>query len=633
MKRLFKSAIALVLCICVIFSGSVIAFAADIAAPTNVTVSSVGASGAKISWNGVDGVKGYVVYRSDRADGGWEDLDKTTSTNYTDSKASAGKTYYYAVRAYKVQKGIFNIDKIDTDKNRDYSAYAVSERIITDPAQVKGVMTKGEVGASKLTLAWDTAEGAKGYQIYMLDSKTNEYKKIATTSKKTYTVKGLTERTTYKFKVRAYHKLNGITYGAFSNEYTVNTALADVTNFKLSKSGTTTYTLSWDADPKVAGFQLSYYDKGDADWKVVTFDGNATTTETSYTVSGLTNGGYARYRIRTFIEEGGKKTYGNWSDELVGGTLPKAPTGLKLAANTDNGVAITWDYYEGAAGYEVYCRDETGNWGSVGITTNNHFNHSNLTEKKTYEYKVRAYVGNVSDKLYGHFGETKSIEYIPLEVPEEPYPDDWQETGVIGYLYDPVEKCFYTADDTWQRNFGYSEIYDNAASLIVIIIETCRIKFEYANKDWMFQLWKGQYGWVLYGAEIGIYNKEKNRPVEHYTCATDEDMIQMQMTLWEKQTVMGKETWVRSFGRPYERQWWHTGFVWGNMIGRNKDLKMEARLTMRDYAMLDAVVPAFREKGFDEVTGTWKDVLTKGKNDSFYVNGLDIYFYWTEIFD
>ena len=111
MKRLFKSAIALVLCICVIFSGSVIAFAADIAAPTNVTVSSVGASGAKISWNGVDGVKGYVVYRSDRADGGWEDLDKTTSTNYTDSKASAGKTYYYAVRAYKVQKGIFNIDK------------------------------------------------------------------------------------------------------------------------------------------------------------------------------------------------------------------------------------------------------------------------------------------------------------------------------------------------------------------------------------------------------------------------------------------------------------------------------------------------------------------------------------------
>ncbi len=633
MKRVFKSTIALVLCLCVIFSGSVIAFAADIAAPTNVKIESVSASGAKISWKGVSDVKGYVVYRSEKPDGDWEDLGKTTDTSYTDSKASSGKAYYYAVRAYKLQKGIFNIDKIDTDRNRDYSDYAVSEKIITYPAQVKGIKTT-KVGASSVTLAWDTAGGAKGYQIFMLDNATNEYKKIATTSKKTYTVRDLSERTSYKFKIRAYHKLNGVTYGSYSGEFSVTTSLADVTNFRLSKSGTTTYTITWDANNKVAGFQLSRYDKGDADWKVVKFGNSTTTTETSYTVSGLTDGGYAKYRIRTYITEGEKTTYGNWSEELVGGTLPGAPTGLRLAANTDNGVSITWDYHEGAAGYEVYCRDETGNWGSVGTTENNHFNHSNLTEKKTYEYKIRAYVGNVSDKLYGNFGETVKIFYEPLEDYEEPYPDDWQQTGLVGYLYDPVEKCFYTADDTWQRNFGYSEIYDNAASLIVIIIETCRIKFEYANKDWMFQLWKGQYGWVLYGAEIGIYNKEKNRPIEHYTCATDEDMLQMQMTLWERQTVMGVETWVRSFGRPYERQWWHTGFVWGNMIGRNKDLKMEARLTMRDYAMLDAVVKAFREKGFDEVTGSWKDILnTKGKNDSFYVNGLDIYFYWTELFD
>ncbi len=633
MKRVFNSTIALILCICVIFSGTVISLAADIATPANISVS-LGDSGVNVNWTGVSDVKGYVVYRSTKPDGDWEDLDKTTSTSYTDSKASAGTAYYYAVRAYKLQKNWLNMDKIDTDKNRDYSDYVVSEKIITNPAQVKGLMTTA-IGATELTLSWNSAGGAKGYQVFMLDNATNQYKKLTTTSKTTYTVRGLTDRTTYKFKVRAYHKLNGVTYGQFSSEFSVTTALPDVTNFKLSKSATTSYTISWDANSKVTGFQLVRYDNGDAEWKIVKINGKDTTTDTSYTVSGLPeSGGYEKYKIRTYIVNAQNKTvYGNWSPVLVGGTIPKAPTGLKLAANTDNGVSITWDYFDGAAGYEVYCREETGNWGSVGTTTNNHFNHSNLNEKKTYEYKIRAYVGNDYNKLYGNFGETVKIFYEPLEVPEEPYPDDWQETGVIGYLYDPVEKCFYTADDTWQRNFGYSEIYDNAASLVVIIIETCRIKFEYDKRDWMFQLWKGQYGWVLYGAEIGIYTKDQNKPVDHYNCATDEDMLQMEMVLWEKQTVLGKETWVRSFGRPYERQWWHTGFVWGNMIGRNKDLKMEARITMRDYAMLDAVVKAFREKGFDEVTGSWKDILTKGKNDSFYVNGLDVYFYWTEIFD
>ena len=637
MKRVFNSIIALILCFCMLSTGVVTASAADEvtapAAPTGLTVSAIADNGATLTWNAVSDVKGYVVYRSTSSDGGWEDLGKTTKTTYTDSKATAGVAYYYAVRAYKLQKGWLNVDKIDNDKNRVYSDYVVTERIITDPSQVKGLMTT-YVGATSITLAWNSISGAKGYQVYMLDNATNQYKKIATTSKKTYTVRNLTDRTTYKFKVRAYHKVNGITYGTFSGEFSVTTSLPDVTNFRLSKSGTESYALAWDANSKVAGFQLAQYDSGDAEWKVVKFGTSNTTTNTTYEVTGLKNGGHARYRIRTFVQNGKTIEYGNWSQVVVGGTLPKAPSNIKLAANTDNGVSITWDYREGAAGYEVYCRDESGNWGSVGTTETNHFNHKNLAEKKTYEYKVRAYVGNVSDKLYGNFGETVKIFYEPLEVPEEVYPDDWQETGILGYLYDPNEQCFYTADDTWQRNFGYSEIYDNSASLVVIIIETCRIKFEYDNRDWMFQLWKGQYGWVLYGAEIGIYNKEKNRPVEHYTCSTDEDMLQMEMVLWEKQTVAGKETWVRTFGRPYERQWWHTGFVWGNMIGRNKDLKMEARITMRDFAMLDAVVKAFKDKGFDQVTGTWKDLLNgKGNNDCFYVNGLDIYFCWTELFD
>ena len=630
MKRVIKSTISLVLCLCVICSCFVTAFAADIATPTNLVITAVADNGATLSWTGVDGVKGYVIARSTRPDGGWEDIGNTTSTTYTDSKATAGGTYYYAVRAYILKSSWW----FDTESNRECGDYVVSEKVITDPSQVKGLMTTN-VAASSISLAWNSISGAKGYQVYMFDDATNKFKKIATTSKLTYTVKNLTDRTTYKFKVRAYHKVNGVTYGSFSSELAVKTALPEVANFRVTKSTSSSYSIAWDANSKVSGFQLSKFDEYDGDWKVVKFGGSTVTTETSYSVNDVKDS-YHEYRIRTYVESGGNKVFGDWSPTIVGGTLPKAPTGVRIAANTDNGLSITWNYRDGAAGYEVYCRDDaTGTWGPIGTTTTNHFSHKNLTEKKTYEYKVRAYVGGDTGKFYGAFGEPVSKEYVPLEVPDEVYPDEWEKLGILGYLYDPVEKCFYTADSTWQRNFGYSELYDNSASLIVIIIETARIKFQYDNRDWMFQLWKGQYGWVLYGAEIGIYNKEKNRPVEHYTCADDEDMIQMQMDLYEN--VGG--TWQKSFGRPYERQWWHTGFVWGNMIGRNKDLQMRARLTMRDFDMLDAVVKAFKEAGFKEVKTDVNSLLglfsKDGKNDykdAFFVKDLDIYFYWTELF-
>ena len=623
MKKVFNSAIALILCISMIFSGAVVAFAADVGTPT-VTVSLSSGTDVKITWGSVSGADGYWIERSTKPDSGWDDIKKTvTGTEYTDSGRTPGETYYYRVRAYQ-KSGFLNLSK-------EYGEFSEPVKAVIDPAQVSGLKNIiNESGAKKITITWDAAEGAKGYQIYMLDPATNQYKRVATTSKRTYVAKNLTERTTYKFKVRAYHKLNGVRYGNFSEELSVTTTLADVENFRIIESGMTKYTIAWDPNPNVIGFQLAKYDTAEGEWKIIRFDGQLYTTKTSYSVTGVAEGSNDMYKIRTYTDS---KTYGSWSDVVYGGTLPKAPTNLKVAANTDNGVTVIWNGVTGSAGYEIYCKDETGNWKSVGTTDRTTFNHNNLMEEKYYEYKVRAYVGSAKNPMYGNFGETVKIFYEPVPAPDEVYSEDWEKTGILGYLYDPKEQCFYTADDTWQRNFGYSEIYDNAASLVVIIIETCRLKFEYADRDWMIQLWKGQYGWVLYGAEIGIYNKEKSRPVEHYTCANDEDMLQMSMVLWEKsKSAMGGSYWTRTFGRPYERQWWHTGFVIGNMIGRyDNDLKMEARITMRDFEMLEAFKGALLSEGFIDVTSfSWTDALNlKDNPNCFRISGLDVYFYWT----
>ena len=116
---------------------------------------------------------------------------------------------------------------------------------------------------------------------------------------------------------------------------------------------------------------------------------------------------------------------------------------------------------------------------------------------------------------------------------------------------------------------------------MAISFDTVRIKFDYDDKDWMLQLWKGQYGFVFYGAEIGIYTKPKDRDVDHYDCASDEDRLKMSMDFYNGG--------VKKFSRPYGSYWWCTGFTPGNVLGAFHKLRVEARITMKDYEMLSAV--------------------------------------------
>ncbi len=53
-------------------------------------------NGVKISWGRVNGAARYRVYY--KGSRGWTRLADTTSTSYTDSKVSSGKTYTYTVR-------------------------------------------------------------------------------------------------------------------------------------------------------------------------------------------------------------------------------------------------------------------------------------------------------------------------------------------------------------------------------------------------------------------------------------------------------------------------------------------------------------------------------------------------------
>lgn len=122
---------------------------------------------------------------------------------------------------------------------------------------------------------------------------------------------------------------------------------------------------------------------------------------------------------------------------------------------------------------------------------------------------------------------------------------------IFGFAYDPKQDIFYSTKYPIQRIFGYNTLYDAGASRFGLFYLTQRIRFTYDGKEWMVQLWKGQYGATV-GGEVGLYYRDASKFIRHYETVEDEDMVIMGFQLCKN-------------GKPYlergpERHWWLTGF-------------------------------------------------------------------------
>ena len=183
--------------------------------------------------------------------------------------------------------------------------------------------------------------------------------------------------------------------------------------------------------------------------------------------------------------------------------------------------------------------------------------------------------------------------------------------GLFGYQFDPVGQYYFTPNDPWQRNFGFNTLYDLGASFVNFYYDTFRCRFTYRGMDWLVQFWKGQYGLVFLGAEIGTYYKPLDREYAHYDAVSDDDALYMSMTLYRK----GEERLTRE----YAKYWWCTGFSPGllDSFRDRSELTLKARLTMKDQEMLQLFTEQLESQGH----------LRRDRD--YTVSGLDVYLTWT----
>ena len=180
---------------------------------TGVKATSAGYNRVKLSWAKTSGAAGYKIYRSTSKAGTYT-LVKTISTNsttsYTNTELTTGKTYYYRIRGYKTVSGVI------------YYSTSYSSIVSAKPVPGKPTISSISNGTRKaITLKWNKISGASGYQIYRATSKAGTYSRIKTiTSGSTITYKNskLIKGKTYYYKVRAYRTVSGKkVYGSFSS--------------------------------------------------------------------------------------------------------------------------------------------------------------------------------------------------------------------------------------------------------------------------------------------------------------------------------------------------------------------------------------------------------------------------------
>lgn len=271
----------------------------------------------RVKWSVAAGAEGYELWRSTTPEtpDSWtriKTITDGTADTYTNQGLTVGVTYYYKVRAYATAE----------DGSRIYSAFSNVDYM---PASV--VFDAPYSNATfRIRLRWNEVSGATGYQIWRQNTD-GTYSIIKTLGDKgneltddqggttIYSNTGLTpgERYTYKLRSFAITADGRKIYGAYSDEITVavmpETPVVTVTSPKEGRAK-----LSWEGVNGAAGYQIwmsTDVDSGFAIAKSIT-DGS-----TAYTKYDLESGKTYYFKVRAYVEEEGKKTFGAYSETIA----------------------------------------------------------------------------------------------------------------------------------------------------------------------------------------------------------------------------------------------------------------------------------------------------------------------------
>ncbi len=353
-----------------------------LAAPLISTIENVEA-GIRIAWNIVAGADSYELYRRMSLNEDWELVSSSKQSSYLDTDVKTGFTYFYTLKT--VKNGV----------QSSYNSTGVSiARIIAPEVYVPAAL------GDSINVSWSKVDGVTGYTVYRKAKNENNFSKVMSVGSTVTQLKDDTvDSGTYFYGVTAnigqYESLlaknNNQVYflKAPQNTDVVN----EVSGIKVS----------WDAT-KNASYYIIKRTENNTDYEKIIA---ANVTNTFFVDESVTNLSKYSYSVKAVDTDG----YQNVGDVFTQPIYRVVPPDLVSAVSGAGKVTITFKSVSGAESYNIYRRQQGGDWVNVGSTTTaDEFSDETVVSGVKYDYTVTAVKGNSQS----YIGEDNllSITYV-----------------------------------------------------------------------------------------------------------------------------------------------------------------------------------------------------------------------------
>lgn len=334
-----------------------------------------------ITWNASKKAEGYEIYQWIGTTDSYKLIGTTTSTKFTNSKKSSGTMYRYKVRAFN-----------NVDGQRIEGAYSSEFTTCTLPANVSFSLCSTDVDS--ITLNWNKVSKATGYQVEMYTNGT--WKTLSTLSGTSYTVSNLSQKTAYRFRVRAIRNYNYINYYGDYTEKDITIRPANTPEGLSSSVNTSSSnTITWKSVNGVSGYSVYQWIGTSDSYKKL-----GDTAYPYYTNSGKSSGTMYTYRVKAYYVSDNVMQYSKPA-QVVTCTLPANVT-VTTAKRSGSNISLAWNKASKATGYEIYVKSGSS-WKKLTTTSGKSYTAKNLSGTKTF--RIRAYRKYNGVNYYGAYTE------------------------------------------------------------------------------------------------------------------------------------------------------------------------------------------------------------------------------------
>ena len=236
----------------------------------------------QLSWEPVPGASGYEVERAKSKTGTYFNISNVAYTSVINKSAEAGTTYYYKVRA-KAQAA---------DGSTAYSEYSTIKSVVCDLERPTIKVTNVE-SSGKPKVSWSAVKNANKYNVYRATKSTGTYKKVKTTTSKSYTDTSATAGKKYYYKVEAVYSSKTSANSALS-EYAYKTCKLAAPKLSATNTSAGKPKVTWDAVKGADKYEVYRATSKSGTYKKVT-----TTSKKYYTDSKASKGKTYYYKVKS----------------------------------------------------------------------------------------------------------------------------------------------------------------------------------------------------------------------------------------------------------------------------------------------------------------------------------------------